>query len=145
YIRFVGEGTANAHVYKYRTLGNTSTSLEYSILLRLEEQYLIVAEAAAELNNWDLCNEMINVLRLRAGLGNIVISTKETALDAILKERRIEFLCEYGHRFYDLKRRKKLTELVISKPNWQPNFALLPLPENELLLNPNLLPQNKGY
>lgn len=145
YIRFVGEGTANAHVYKYRTLGNTSTSLEYSILLRLEEQYLIVAEAAAELNNWDLCNEMINVLRLRAGLGNIVISTKETALDAILKERRIEFLCEYGHRFYDLKRRKKLTELVISKPNWQPHFALLPLPENELLLNPNLLPQNEGY
>jgi len=31
------------------------------------------------------------------------------------------------------------------KPGWDTTDKLLPLPENELNLNPNLLPQNPGY
>ena len=136
---------ANAHAFKYKTVGNTAVSAEYSILLRLEEQYLIAAEAAAELGEWDTCNEMLNALRFRAGLEEITVSTKETALNAVLKERRVELFCEFGHRFYDLKRRTHLSDLSIVKTNWQPHFSVLPLPESELLLNPNLLPQNNGY
>lgn len=145
YVRFVGQGTLNAHAYKYKVVGNTATSSEYSIVLRLEEQYLIAAEAAAELGEWDISNEMLNALRSRAGLKEITVSVKETALNAVLQERRVELFCEFGHRFYDLKRRSRLSELSTVKPNWQPHFSLLPLPENELLLNPNLLPQNNGY
>lgn len=145
YVRFVGQDMANAHAFKYKTVGNTAVSAEYSILLRLEEQYLIAAEAAAELGEWDTCNEMLNALRFRVGLEEITVSTKETALNAVLQERRVELLCEFGHRFYDLKRRNHLSDLSIVKANWQPHFSVLPLPESELLLNPNLLPQNNGY
>lgn len=145
YIRFVGQGVENAHAFKYKVMGNTAVSAEYSIVLRLEEQYLIAAEATAELGEWDVCNHMLNALRLRAGLEEITVSTKETALNEVLQERRVELFCEFGHRFYDLKRRNRLLELVVPKPNWKEHFNLLPLPENELLLNPNLLPQNNGY
>lgn len=145
YVRFVGQDMANAHAFKYKVMGNTAVSSEYSIVLRLEEQYLIAAEAAAELGEWDTVNDMLNALRLRAGLEEITVSTKETALNAVLQERRLELFCEFGHRFYDLKRRNRLSELVVPKPNWKEHFILLPLPENELLLNPNLLPQNNGY
>ena len=31
------------------------------------------------------------------------------------------------------------------KSGWDPNDALLPLPESELLINPNLGSQNPGY
>jgi len=31
------------------------------------------------------------------------------------------------------------------KANWKNTDLLLPIPENELELNPNLLPQNPGY
>lgn len=145
YVQFVGEDTLNAHANKYKTVGNTAVSEEYSIVLRLEEQYLIAAEAAVELGNWDAFNEKTNALRQRAGLQNITIADKEAALSILLKERKVELFCEFGHRFYDLKRRNILSDLSATKPNWQPHFNLLPLPENELLLNPNLLPQNNGY
>lgn len=145
YVRFVGEGSSNAHAYKYKVLGNTAASYEYSVLLRLEEQFLIAAESAAELAEWDDFNELLNALRSRAGLEEVVISDKQTAVDAVVKERRVELFCEFGHRFYDLKRRNRLSVLSGVKPNWRSHYAQLPLPENELVLNPNLLPQNNGY
>lgn len=145
YINFVGQDKSNSHAYKYKILGNTSTTIEYSVVLRLEEQFLIAAEAAAELNELERCTDILNTLRKRVGLQMITILDKNTALNEILKERRVELFCEFGHRFYDLKRRNRLSELLKSKSNWQTHFAELPLPDNELLLNPNLLPQNNGY
>jgi hypothetical protein len=51
-----------------------------------------------------------------------------------------------GHRFFDLKRLGMLDSvLTLEKPGWNTTDALFPLPESELLLNPNLLPQNDGY
>ncbi len=63
-----------------------------------------------------------------------------------MQERRVEFFTEGGHRFFDLKRAQQLDNALSSlKPGWNSTDALLPLPESELLLNPNLLPQNPGY
>jgi hypothetical protein len=61
-------------------------------------------------------------------------------------ERRLELFTEFGHRFFDLKRTGRLEqELSIVKPQWKKINQLLPLPESELVLNPNLNPQNDGY
>lgn len=65
---------------------------------------------------------------------------------ALMKERKFELFTEFGHRFYDLKQHNLLDDVMLSKkPAWKSDFKLLPLPEKELLINPNLNPQNHGY
>lgn len=136
---------ANLFAFKYKAKGMTSPSREYSIVLRLAEMYLIAAEASARQGNWQQASNFINKIRNRAGLENISVTGLQNALDVIIRERRLEFFCEFGHRFYDLKRLGRLAEMAVTKPQWKPYFELLPLPERELLLNKNMLPQNEGY
>ena len=67
-------------------------------------------------------------------------------INAILDERRHELFTEYGHRWFDLKRFGMAESVLMDiKPNWQSRDAWLPIPELEILMNPNLLPQNAGY
>ena len=134
------------HPYKYKERNNTGSSVEYSIQLRLAEQYLIRAEARAHLENITGAQADINTIRNRAGLGNTTAATLDDLLDAILQERRVELFTEKGHRWFDLKRMGKAIEVLAPiKPGWQDTDVLFPIPNAELLLNPNLLPQNDGY
>ena len=72
--------------------------------------------------------------------------TLNELLHAILQERRVELFTEQGHRWFDLKRMGKAAEVLEAiKPNWKDTHILLPVPDKELTLNPNLLPQNEGY
>lgn len=145
WAKFTGTDNLNAFAFKYRQKGISTSSREYSIIMRIEEMYLIAAEAAAEKGSWQDFNEYINAIRNRAGLVSLVIENYSDAISALRNERRVEFFCEFGHRFYDLKRWNAFNELSDFKPQWQKHYEVLPLPENELLLNPNLLPQNTGY
>lgn len=145
WLKNVGNDELSFHPFKYKVRATTSQSQEYSVVIRIEEMHLISAEASAELNDWDLCNKRLNALKLRAGLAPVHLTEINGAINAILDERRYELFCEFGHRFYDLKRRKRLSELSAKKENWNSNLELLPLPEKELTLNQNLLPQNPGY
>jgi hypothetical protein len=132
--------------FKYQQRGNTGVTLEYSIVLRLAEQYLIRAEARVHTGDLPGAREDINIIRHRAGLPDTPASTEEEILQAVSDERFFELFTEQGHRWFDLKRTGK-AETVLSplKPNWESTDVLLPVPEAELLLNPNLLPQNPGY
>ena len=131
------------HANKYKQRTTTGTSLEYSILFRLAEQYLIRAEARFYLNNISGAKEDLNKIRNRAGLQN---TTETDVLGAILKERRLEFFTEAGHRFFDLKRTGTLDNTLSKlKPGWNSTDKNFPIPEVELRLNPKLLPQNQGY
>jgi len=145
WVKQVGTDPQNTHAFKYRQRAATAATLEYSVIMRIEEMYLIVAEAAAEMGDLETCSSSLHVLRSRAGLSLLNFTDRQSAVDAVLKERRLELFCEFGHRFYDLKRTDRLQYLSSVKQNWQQHFNILPLPENELLLNPNLLPQNSGY
>ncbi len=72
--------------------------------------------------------------------------TQAELASAILEERRKEFFTEQGHRWLDLKRTGTADAVLsVKKPGWDSKDVLWPLPENELLLNGNLLPQNTGY
>ena len=134
------------HPYKYKQQNNSAGSLEYSVVLRLAEMYLIRAEAYAHLGDLDAAKTDLNKIRNTAGLPDTSASTQQELLDAILQERRVELFTEYGHRFFDLKRFGKLNEVLSPiKAGWSNNDALFPIPESELLLNPNLAPQNPGY
>lgn len=132
--------------FKYKNrVTTTGDKAEYLSMFRLAEQYLISAEAKAELNQLDAATYDLNIIRKRSGLNDLVSLNKESLLNAIQHERQIEFFGEWGHRFFDIKRTNN-AEIVLSalKPNWQETSLLLPIPQNEILNNPNLV-QNPGY
>lgn len=134
------------HPFKYKLNTNTATTEECSVIFRLAELHLIVAEAAAQLGDTALALDHMNILRERADLPAIVSMDQASVLDAIQRERRVELFTEHGHRFFDLKRTGRIDgTLAPTKPNWQGTDILLPVPESELLLNPKLEPQNEGY
>ncbi len=147
WIKTVTNGTGTwYHANKYKAASNTGTSVEYSIVLRMAEQYLIRSEARAHQGNLLGAKEDLNKIRNLAGLSNTVAVTSDEIIEAILQERRRELFTEFGHRFFDLKRTGKLDQILSPlKPQWGTNDRLLPIPESELLLNPNLTPQNAGY
>lgn len=132
--------------HKYKADYNETESLEYSILFRLAEQYLIRAEAHAHLGDLFGAANDLNKIRERAGLAATQANTQTELLEAILKERQLELFTEQGHRWFDLKRTGNAgTILSTIKPNWNETNLLLPIPESQLKLNPSLLPQNAGY
>ncbi|ESU25976.1 ragB/SusD domain protein [Flavobacterium limnosediminis JC2902] len=134
------------HAYKYKQFSNTGTSQEYSIIFRLAEQYLIRAEALAQLGDLAGAKTDLNKIRNTAGLPDTVAVTQQDIITAIIQERRVEFFTELGHRFFDLKRTGNLDAALSGiKNGWNTTDRLLPLPESELLMNPNLNPQNPGY
>lgn len=132
--------------FKYKNNTNTGTSVEYSIVLRLAETYLIRAEALARQGSLKNALSDLNFIRNNAGLPSSTATTQQEIINAILHERQVELFTEQGHRFFDLKRTGNLDiVLKLVKPNWNTSDALMPLPESELLLNPALSPQNLGY
>jgi hypothetical protein len=132
--------------YKYKD-GNNSSSIsnENYIVFRLAEQYLIRAEAEANLDDLSSAISDINVIRKRAGLPDTDAFDKESVLSAIEKERRAELFCEWGNRWFDLKRTGQVNNVLSkTKSNWKPFAALYPIPLPEINANPNLS-QNEGY
>lgn len=132
--------------YKYKQNLNTGTSVEYSIVLRISEQYLIRAEARLMQGNILGAEDDLNIIRQRAGLENTTAQNSQQLLDAIITERRFELFSEYGHRWFDLRRLGIAGEILSPiKSGWKSTDILFPIPESELLLNPKLEPQNPGY
>ncbi|MBV6880456.1 RagB/SusD family nutrient uptake outer membrane protein [Epilithonimonas ginsengisoli] len=128
--------------YKLRSANTT----EFSIIFRLEEVYLLLAEALAQQNKIVESLPYVNATRTRAKISVLTQPIdRSILLNEILLEWRREFFTETGHRFFDLKRFGRLEDLKTTKPNWATYQALWPLPEREILMNPNLNPQNNGY
>lgn len=145
-LHWVGEVTDGTNTWYYTHKYKQGTSLQYSVVFRLSEQYLIRAEARARQNNITGAQQDINMIRQRAGLQDTSASTTEELLLAILDERRFELFTEHGHRWFDIRRFGVAGEVLSPiKPGWQSTDILLPIPESELLMNPNLNPQNPGY
>ncbi|MFN7116543.1 MAG: RagB/SusD family nutrient uptake outer membrane protein [Saprospiraceae bacterium] len=109
-------------------------------VIRLAEMYLIRAEAAAQLNKGDAARADLNIVRKRAGLADATAQSTEELIDAILKERRIEFAHE-GLYWYDLRRLNRVSAIGIT----QPFRALWPIPERELQVSGGVITQNVGY
>lgn len=136
-------GQSWSRPYKYKNRENNTN--EYSIMFRLEEVYFIMAETLARQNKVDEALPYLNASRERAGLTPLTSLSKEAFIDELLAEKRREFFTESGHRFLDLKRWGRLDDLTALKPNWKDYKQIWPLPQSELLMNPNLYPQNTGY
>ena len=146
WITAITDGTSTwYHANKYKQNTNTGTSVEYSIVFRLAEQYLIRAEARLKQGDLTGAQSDLNKIRNTAGLPDTPATTANDILTDIMQQRRLEFFTEYGHRFFDLKR-TAMADGVLSatKPGWNTTDTLWPIPETELLSNPNMT-QNQGY
>lgn len=135
--------------YKYKLKTSTLSSQEYSVALRLAEQYLIRAEARAQLKDISGAQADLNIIRHRAGLANTTAADQAALLTAILHERQVELFCEYGHRWLDLKRTDQVNTVMqqvdaIKNGIWNNNKALWPIPQTEITNDLNLK-QNPGY
>lgn len=152
-INWIGSQSAGGALYsfpyKYKLKADFSALFvlrEYYVVLRLAEQYLIRAEARANLGNLPGAIQDLDTVRYRAGLLLIDPSINKTELlVAIQKERQTELFTEWGNRWFDLKRTKQ-ADLVLKnrKLGWNATDTLYPIPGAERLLNPNLT-QNDGY
>jgi len=116
--------------------------------IRLAELYLIRAEARAQQNNLATAASDLNMIRNRAGLGNITYTGQDDLISAIIKERRVEFFFEKAIRWFDLVRTGTADDVlsVISykATNWKSHMVLGPIEPEVLEKNPNL-DQNPGW
>jgi starch-binding outer membrane protein, SusD/RagB family len=139
--------------YKYQSYNTSSPITEYTMVLRLAEQFLIRAEARAQQGDLAGATADLNAIRVRAGLPLYSGGTDQASLlSAILHERQVELFTEWGQRWFDLKRLRAI-DSVMGSPGgvcqskggvWNSNSALYPIPETEILNDPNL-GQNQGY
>jgi hypothetical protein len=153
--------------YKIGDYSNSSVT-EYSMELRLAEQYLIRAEARMQENQVDAGVADLNVLRSRArGAATLAVPnplpalptglSKTAAMTALVQERRIELFSEGGHRWFDLKRMAGLSNpsgsladevmpaaTAAKGGTWNDQWELYPVPLTDLESNVNLT-QNPGY
>jgi starch-binding outer membrane protein, SusD/RagB family len=135
--------------YKYKINDPLANANEYTMVLRLAEQYLIRAEARVQQNDINGAKSDLNVIRTRAGLSNTIASDKTSLLVAIAHERQVELFTELGHRWLDIKRTNSVDIVMNSIVNqkggsWQTTDQLYPIPLSELQKAPQLV-QNPGY
>lgn len=152
------------HIAKYwRYKGNgteSDTDINYAVY-RYAEVLLIAAEALNEVSGpTSEALGYVNQVRARArnwaGFqtdfpANVVSGiSQDDFRELVLDERRLELSFEFK-RWLDIKRRQMGDEVFKGPNSLEPhdnfnaNQYLLPLPQDELDRNPNLLPQNPGY
>ncbi len=130
--------------YKFKEYLSTNTS-EAVTTLRLGEQFLIRAEARAELGDLIGAQADLNVIRSRAALAATSATTQTELRLAIEDERYRELHTEEFHRWFDLKRTGRAEAILGRHIGFDPAVDLLwPIPAMEMGRNPNLT-QNPGY
>jgi len=126
-----------------------NTSPEDFPVLRYADVLLMQAEALNELGRTADAEAPLNQVRNRAGLPNIPSGLSQTDFrNAVLHERRVELAFE-GQWWFDLIRVNNGQYAIdyfkrIGKSNFTTKFLLLPIPQQEIDANPNLI-QNPGY
>lgn len=118
YIQKLDDGTGEAvlkngietYYIKKFSGQNGDPNLSSPVLFRLSEMYLNRAEAFAKSGNVSKALEDVDMIRTNRGLEGALydgtLPIGKTALDVVLKERRIELAFE-GHRTLDVYRNKR--------------------------------------
>lgn len=142
-----------AFMYKCRSSNSSIIRLRYADILLLKAEALIM-KASPELS---AAADVIDKVRTRAKLAKLpssVKSNKDSMLDALLKERRMELAFE-GERWFDLVRLDKVESTMNAvygkdsgrrpiQVGFTQNSSRLPIPLAVIQVNTNLV-QNEGY
>jgi len=110
----------------------------------------MAAEALNENNKTAQALTYLNMVRARARGGNasilpdITVTDKNQLRELIIEERRHELAME-GHRFWDLVRTGKASEVLGPLGFVAGKHELLPIPQTEIDLSEGTLGQNPEY
>lgn len=160
---YLGFDLAFPYMPKFMNLNlNSSPRFNHSdnrMVFRLSDVYLMAAECENEVNGPGNAYQYIHAVRERAyatqAEWELSGLSQQEFREAIYDERKWELAGE-AHRKYDLNRWGILLDVVqnLEYRFWKPNenirpwHVLLPIPLQELQINPNLLesdPTNNGY
>jgi hypothetical protein len=139
---------SNAQNMNTREWGQQSNNW---IVLRYADVLLMYAEAVNEggAATAGTAEAALNAVRVRAGIAPVSGLSQDAFRDSVRLERRREFVFE-GHRWFDLSRWGTLDAAIRAKQAELGNplegvpSNLLPLPQSERDINPNLT-QNPGW
>jgi starch-binding outer membrane protein, SusD/RagB family len=121
-------------------------------IIRLPDIMLLKAEALVKANDLTGALALVNTIRARVNLAPKTGTTADQVNKIIADERRLELAFE-GHRWFDLVRTGKAIEVMNAEKggngqnlnyNVQPFRLVMPVPQNQIDLNPRL-DQNPGY
>ena len=140
-------------MYKCRSANSSIIKYRYADVLLLKAEALIMQDTP----DLEAAAGIIDEIRKRAGLGKLPSSIREnknSMIDALLKERRLELAFE-GQRWFDLVRLDKVEEVmnaVYAKDSgrkaqvyaFDKNSYRLPIPQSVIDAN-DKIQQNPGY
>lgn len=124
-----------------RTVRNITTGVAFTMydalstpipIIRNEELILLRAEANIGLGNLAAALDDLNFIRVNSGGLAPLDDAADATLTELLRQKRYSLLFEGGHRWIDLRRYNRLSELPLDRPNHQRNVAF-PIPEAECL------------
>ena len=107
-------------------------------VIRYADVLLMAAEAHFQLGNNQTAQQLVNQVRVRAGVPGIPVQS----LNDIYKERRFELSGE-GHRFFDLVRTGQAAQFITGFVPGK--HELFPIPQVEIDLAGGNWQQNSGY
>lgn len=123
-----------------------------TVVLRLADVYLLMAECYAKANDFNNANFYLNKIKTRAGIPTVNLTNQQAILDEIDLERRLELIGE-GHRWFDLVRTGKAISVITNHFAITPGYStasiqthnlLMPIPQSQINTDP-AIKQNPGY
>jgi len=150
------------YIYKWfdsTAVRNTAKSdLNYTIY-RLADVYLMYAEASNRAEHGPNSDAIhyVNLIRERANLGDLTGTPSQDDFEHEVWLERYFELCFENKMWFDMIRTLKVHNDVTGnwddfaghKTVWNATFTanqlLFPVPQQDILVNPNLLPNNPGY
>ncbi len=144
--QLIAKQSADSEQYVVQQYNKTDGTSSFPVL-RLEEQYLLRAEARAQQGKLNDAVTDINVLRSRAEVAslNASVASKESILLTIETERRLELAFD-GHRYNDIIRTGRAAEVFgkINEVYKDSKYWVFPLPWTVISADSDL-EQNPGY
>jgi len=141
--------TMRNNKYNGTTFNSQVLTADTEYFLRLDEMYLIQAEAIVRSNgNFDDALKAINTIRTRAGMPVLTSNIKAELLELIRIEKILELGAESGEEWFDMVRYaiednfdiKSVKPGVTSKDKY-----ILPIPFNSVDLSNKVVIQNPNY
>lgn len=147
-IAYTSSGAARNAKFNNSVYNGVPLTADTEYFLRLDEVYLIYAEAVLRGdNNTTGALDALNVIRERSG--NPLITTTDTSelLETIRNEKIYELGAESGEDWFDLVRFHKEGNLDINdfKPISSESKLILPIPQQSVDLSEGQIIQNPNY
>lgn len=130
--------------YMVRLLASCDSRANWKVI-RYADVLLMYAEALNENGKTPEALTYLNMVHKRAGLAEYSNLTQDQTRNNIYLERRLELSFE-GHRWFDLVRTGRA--LAVMAPMGMKDYMTvfpLPLSQIQMINDPAILPQNKGY